>query len=119
MKYSLKQNNMLIKEAVYKKVTVEQNQLIEDEVFGCDHCKKEIKEFPNEESRLVVDVFRHNDNNTEHLHFCSWKCVLSHLPKIKTDYFLNLPFVSFDSTTPGRSAKDLFKLLKKISSPRK
>lgn len=104
---------MKIKDAVYETVTVQQKQVVSWEVYGCDHCKKEIKEFPNEEDRLQMTVFQH-DNSTEYLHFCSWKCVLKYLPKIKTDYFINLPYVSFDAVTKGRTAKDLFKLLKRI-----
>src|SRR5258706_7633837 len=85
---------MIIKKAVYKEMMVKQNRIIEEEINGCDECEEEIKNFPNEPSRLDLTVFQENDKN-ETLHFCSWDCVLKHLPKIKSDNFISLPFVSF------------------------
>ena len=96
-----------------------QRKCVSDTVYGCDECKTEIGDYPNEVSRLEVKVF-HHEKETEHLHFCSWACVISHLPKIKTDYFVDLPFLYYDSDTPNkkivskRSAKELMKLLKRV-----
>lgn len=106
---------MIIKKAKYKKVMVKQNQMISGEVYGCDECRKEIKGFPNEEPRLDIKIFRHDNSDTKSLAFCSWKCVFKHTPKIKTDYFFSLPYVSFDNGTKEASAKEFIKLIKKIN----
>lgn len=100
---------MLIKDAKYKKVRRTTNVRVSHEVYGCDECRKEIKNYPNETSRLEVRVF-HHQAEADHLHFCSWKCVFKHLPKVKTDYFVDLPFIHFD--TPVRNSKEFFKALK-------
>ena len=92
---------MEIKKAVYKKVKRVQTVMVKDAVYGCDHCKKEIKDYPNEEGRLELTVF-YQDSHTEHLHYCSWDCVLMDIPKIKTDDFFNLPYVIFDEKVPNK-----------------
>lgn len=106
---------MLIKEAVYKEVQVTQKELVEHEVHGCDHCTSEIKEYPNEDSRLEITVFYHNhDKESEHLHFCSWECALAHLAEIETDYFISLPYLYFDAPKGSkRSARHLIDVLRK------
>jgi len=106
---------MLIKEATYENVMVETRKRVSDDVFGCDCCEKEIKEYPNENSRLELTVFKGNSDDAEHLHFCSWECVLKQLPKIKTDYFISLPFVYFDEKCEDkRSGNELISLLKRL-----
>lgn len=106
---------MLVKEAVYKEVTVKQNQQVEPPVYGCDCCGKELVEYPNETNRLELTVFHNNSEKTEHLHFCSWRCVLKQLPKIKTDYFIDLPFLYYDEKEgKGRTAKEFIKLIKEL-----
>lgn len=104
---------MIIKRARYKSKMVEHKVRISDDVYGCDFCKKEIKEFPNESGRLEVTVFENNDGcESKHYHLCSWKCVLKFIPTIKSNYFATLPYLHFESdTTKGRAAKDLIKLI--------
>ncbi len=106
---------MIIKEAKYKKKRVQQNVRISEEVYGCDECNKEIKEYPNETGRLDLTIFFQN-NETERLHFCSWKCVLKALPKIKTDYFITLPMIHYggDECVKGKDAKAFMKVLSKL-----
>lgn len=113
---------MIISKAVYKEKMVKRNVCVKDEVNGCDQCKEVIKEYPNEPSRLILTVFRHDDSNSD-FHFCSWDCVLKFIPKIKIDYFFNLPSAMFDGDQYSdekkklihkRSGKRLFQLLKKI-----
>lgn len=109
---------MIIKEAKYKKVMVKQRQRVSDDVYGCDECRAEIKDYPNEGSRLELKIF-HYDNRCDHLHFCSWRCVLKHIPKVKSDYFVDLPFLYFgeskdDKLVGKRSAKEFIKILKKL-----
>lgn len=105
---------MIIKEAKYKNVKVMQRKCVSETVYGCDECKKEIPKFPNESSRLDLTIF-HNSGETEHLHFCSWRCVLKHVPKIKSDYFVTLPMLYFDQGTKNRTAKDFIKIIKKLN----
>jgi hypothetical protein len=121
---------MIIKEAKYKKVKRIVEVLISDDVYGCDHCKKEIDDSGN----LSIDVFFHDEkfkkqniNNTDKYDFCSWKCLITFLPKIKTDYFISMPFLHYDNkiTKDGTSVKDFFDLFKdldkttlKISKPK-
>ena len=103
---------MIIKEAKYKNVMVKQRKCVSETVYGCDECRAEIKEYPNEENRLELTVFRHGSENAEHLHFCTWDCVLNHIPKIKTNYFVSLPYLYYDGRkTSVRGAKQLIKLL--------
>ena len=87
--------------------------VIQEESFGCDECHKAIDEqlgSGNTEHRdhLEVTVFRKKTESAEHLHFCSWRCALAHLPKICTDYFVSLPFLQYDGRWPGTTAKDFF-----------
>ena len=107
---------MIIKKAEYKKVMKEVNERISDDVYGCDQCKKEF----GSEDKLQIDVFYHDEKNkkqnngggTDKHDFCSWVCVFKFLPKIKTDYFVNLPYLKYDSKTKGATAKDFLKLIK-------
>ena len=103
---------MLIKAAKYKKIKVFQNQCITEAVYGCDHCGKEIPEFPNEPYRLELTIFYQN-NESKHEHLCSWACVLKRLLTVKSDHFISLPFVHFDADGK-RSAKELVGILKRI-----
>jgi hypothetical protein len=103
---------MLIKKAKYRTVSVKQKRIVKEEVHGCDECRTEIENWPNEPVRLDTTVF-FQDGQTERLHFCSWRCALKHLPKIKTDYFISLPNVLFDSGNGKRSGHALVKLLSK------
>lgn len=105
---------MIIKEAKYKKVKKLVSQLVTDTVYGCDECKKEIKDYPNESQSLELTVFRNNDLPTEHLHLCSWACVFKHIPKIKSDYFVSLPYLYFDDAVSKRGYKEMIRLIKKI-----
>lgn len=108
---------MIIKKAVYKKKKVLQNTRISDAVYGCDCCRKEIKNYPNEEGRLNVTVFYNESgkdtDDIDHYHFCSWSCVLKFIPTVKTGYFLSLPHVMFDEKGV-KSAYELIRLLKPL-----
>lgn len=106
---------MLIKKAKYKKVKVWQKRQISPDVHGCDCCKKEIKEWPNEASRLELTVFNNeHDTQSERYHFCSWSCVLKFVSTVKCNYFISLPHLYFDAGVKERTAKELIKLIKKI-----
>lgn len=104
---------MIIKQAKYKTKMVKQRVMVSGEVNGCDCCREEIRDYPNEPGRLEVTVFQHADSaEYKHLHYCSWKCVLAALPKLQTDYFISLPYLYYDHTG-RRSASELIKILKR------
>jgi hypothetical protein len=113
-----------IKDAVYDNCT-ECGRIkgtIVEESFGCDGCKKPIDEQLNNRHRhyLQLTVFREEaDTSAEHLQFCSWKCVLKTLPKIKCNYFINLPYLSFDNKLDkGIRAQDFFTAVKNAKKRR-
>jgi hypothetical protein len=105
---------MVIKPAKYKKEKRVVTVRVSEEIHGCDNCKKEI-DFNNPKIQsLELTVFRHQYNTqSERLIFCSWSCVLEKLPKIKTDYFVSLPYLMFDTNHKGVSAKDFIKEIRK------
>ena len=106
---------MIVKEAEYKSVQVTQRKCISEAVYGCDECGAEIKNYPNEDSRLEVDVFNNEkDTSVDHLHFCSWDCVLKHIPKIDSDYFVSLPYLYYDSRG-NRSANRFIEIINQSS----
>ncbi len=105
---------MKIKDAVYRKQMVEQMIEVEPEEYGCDECAKHLPDYPNETTRLHLSVFYKDRDRTDDLHFCSWKCCLGHLPKIKTDYFIAFPHVIFDESSNERTGFELIQLLKKL-----
>jgi len=114
---------MLIKEAEYKKVKVTQQRMVKDAIYGCDECGTEINEYPNEEDRLEVTVFYQDFERTEktgRLHFCSWECVFKHLPKIKCDHFISLPFVYMDGQQKTkRCGRHLMEILSELNTSKK
>lgn len=109
---------MIIKKAKYRKVKKIVTERVSDDVYGCDECKKEIKEG---QYKLDVTIFYNNkklskqhngDGETDRHEFCSWDCVCKFLPKIKTDYFVSLPYLFYDSKMKqkGIKANDFIKL---------
>ena len=76
---------------------------VSPDVYGCDNCQKEIQRQLDAGKRqhLQMTVFRNpSDSGAEHLEFCSWKCVLQYLPKVNSNYFVNLPYLHFDEGYP-------------------
>ena len=102
---------MKLKERLYRICTeCGQDKTISQESFGCDGCKKSI----DNRQYLDLSVF-HSKDHTEHLQFCSWLCLLRKLPKIETDYFINLPFLTFNnSLEKGIRAKDFLAALRGV-----
>jgi hypothetical protein len=88
---------------------------VSPEIFGCDNCRKEIQRHlvAGKRENLQMTVF-HNAGGSKHKEFCSWKCVLAYLPKIKSDYFASLPYMHFDTGYPKEmTAKALISLLRR------
>lgn len=84
--------------------------LIREEEYGCDYCKK-----PFTDGCLEVTVFsRETSEDSKRYQFCSWMCCLKTTKKIKSDYFLELPMLSFDSVPKGRRAKDFWAAIKEL-----
>lgn len=90
---------MIIKEREYKTCPeCGSKELVEEAVFGCDNCEKPIDFNKSEKEReyLHITVFYHEKEGTDSLHLCSWKCVFQKLRTLKTDSFIDLPYLSFD-----------------------
>lgn len=91
---------------------VERSEQVTSDIYGCDECECEIPELPNEPNRLELTVFDKNDES-RHLHFCSWRCVLTHIPKVECTYFIDLPFLYYDiKEGKNRLAKELIDIIK-------
>lgn len=59
----------------------------------------------------------HHGGESQAMQFCCWQCVIEMLPKLKTDYFISLPFLHFDEeSTAGVRAQDFFKAISKFKS---
>lgn len=104
---------MKIQEAKYEMCSKcgTRKNLISDEVYGCDQCRKPISIELNGKRHhdyLQLTVFRTGDESESH-QFCSWACVLKFLPTIRTDYFINLPYLQYEADAlPGQRASDFF-----------
>lgn len=89
---------------------------ISPDTYGCDNCRKEIQRTlaAGKRQHLQLTVFcQGRDVSSEHLEFCSWECVLAYLPKIKCNYFVNLPYLHFDAGYPKEmTGKELIRLLR-------
>jgi len=84
--------------------------LIREEEYGCDYCKKVITG-----DTLTVDVFN-KDHDTKRYEFCSWLCCLKATKKLKSDYFINLPMLHFDKQPKGQRAKDFWAAIKELGT---
>jgi len=84
-----------------------------EETYSCDECAKVIDLNKTNIEYLDIAIFFH-DNSKEigHRQYCSWKCCLKNLRKVKTDYFISLPMLTFDTKTKGLHPRDFFKLVK-------
>ena len=103
---------MKIKDATYHTCPTCENRRREtDDEYGCDECKTPIDYGGQQRMYLAAEVFR-NGKPTESLQFCSWKCALKGLKKVKSDYFVSLPYLHYDDHQKGIRAKDFFDAIK-------
>ena len=109
---------MLLKERVYEKCSQcnQTTKVIQEKSYGCDCCKKPIDELLNSGNTkhndyLQVTVF-HDGNKADDFQFCSWVCVFKKLKKIKTNYFITLPYLAYDQKEKGQTVKDFWKCIK-------
>ena len=72
-------------------------EMISDEEYGCDNCGKSINDDDSGESHNYLDATTHSTNgSSEHIHCCSWECMLNVLKRCETDYFICLPYLTYD-----------------------
>ena len=104
---------MILREAKWKECPCcgRRGDLLQDEKYGCDECKKEIDMSKPGSDYLRVTVHS-NDERARSMEFCSWRCTVKGLKKIKTDYFIAMPFLNYDTRKKGLMATDFFKLIK-------
>lgn len=101
---------MIIKKAKWKKEKRVVSIPVHGDVYGCDCCKKEISKDKNP---LEVRAFFKNDEPVKDYQFCSWDCVIKYIPKVKCDFFADLPFLHFDKQVEGRRFEDFLKAINK------
>jgi len=100
---------MIIKERKFRECPeCGSKKLIKDEEYGCDTCKS-----PIIDTYLSLTLFKHSDESKDY-HFCSWECVLKKLKTLKTDYFITLPYLSFDEPTEKRGYKGFWKAIERV-----
>lgn len=105
---------MIIKERKFKEcITCGHKEMIGDEEYGCDNCKRKI-DLSENRSYLSASVFHHSGETSDNLHFCSWDCVLKKLKTIQTDYFISLPYLLFDETNPRINGMGFWDAIGKI-----
>lgn len=88
--------------------------LLREEIYGCDTCKTVIDlNTPEGQSREYLEAqrFTKKDATTQH-HFCSWKCLAKWLRTVKTDYFISLPYLTYDTPQGKKLTNELLNLLK-------
>jgi hypothetical protein len=104
---------MIIKEREYQ--TCEccgTTKMVSDEEYGCDHCGKPIDMY-GDEIVLRATLFFHG-KDAHSLHFCSWRCALAKLSETSTDYFIDLPYLTFDFTRSERNAVAFWKAVREF-----
>jgi len=108
---------MLIKEEKWSvcKCCGRRDKIIQQEVYGCDCCKKEIDFNKDDTEYLDFAIFYHDSSN-EHKRVCSWSCFAKLIKKLvkgrATDYFINTPYLNFDYKKRGLTVSDFLKILK-------
>jgi hypothetical protein len=103
---------MIVKEATYKTCKgCGTKHRLTDETYGCDECRKPIDRGGEQRQYLQATVFKHGEES-KRLEFCSWRCCLKGLRKVKSDYFVSLPFLHYDERQKGVRARDFFTLLR-------
>ena len=108
---------MIIKEQKFK-VCKEcgDRELIKDEEYGCDTCKTNIDYLSGSKEReyMEITVFHYGDK-TDRYQFCSWACMFEKLKNIKTDYFVSLPYLKFDSNVKSLGVEGFWAAIKELN----
>lgn len=104
---------MIIKERVWETCpTCGYRHLVSDDEYGCDGCGKPID---SQAPLMEMTVFNHNGCN-DHYGFCSWACFFKKLVEVESDYFVDLPCLAFDESTPGLRVSDFWDAIKEIGA---
>ena len=110
---------MIIRERKWKKCDkCGARHLIQDEAFGCDECARPINLSSPEEERLDVSTFnKAASSESTTYHFCSWPCVFKKLTILSRtcDYFIGLPYLSFDNEKIGTRACDFWEAVREYT----
>jgi len=74
----------------------------------CDCCGKAIRS----DQLALTSTELHQDDRAERRYFCCWACALTHLSRMKGDYFLELPYLQYDDVPRGCHARDFWKAVR-------
>lgn len=91
---------------------------VSEEEYGCDNCGKPI-ELYDDQALLRLRLFWHDgrgSNGDDTLHLCSWKCALQKASTLSTDYFIDLPYLSFDEPNSERNAAAFWQAVREFGS---
>ena len=89
---------MIIKKATYRKCPqCGIVRRIADEEYGCDGCGAPLNYTDSNCEFLRMTVFSQGAEGADVYHFCSWQCVLKKLATLSCDYFIDMPFLHFDT----------------------
>jgi len=109
---------MIIKQRVSRKCKeCGLSKLVKHEEYGCDNCKAPIEPDKSaiDRDHLRVTVFHQHREETDTLEFCSWECVFRKLRELKTDHFIDLPYLSFERTNPEMGVDAFWKAIRECS----
>lgn len=97
---------MKIKKAIYETVFKETKKLVTPAIYGCDQCGKELTD------KLTTTAFDAKGEYKDY-DYCSWKCVMEHLPTISEDCdnIIDLPTLLFQKDE-NMSGTDLVEIIK-------
>ena len=88
-------------------------KVISSDRYSCDECGALMHlDTKGEQDFLDLTVF-HNKKPTRTIQCCSWECILKKVRRVRTDYFISLPFILFDGKVDGCRAKDFFAAINK------
>ena len=92
-------------------------KLVKDEEYGCDVCKTNIDYLSGGDDRefLEIQVFYDEDDRVSRFQLCSWACVFEKLKTVKTDYFISLPYLMFDSNIKSLGVEGFWAAIKNES----
>lgn len=81
---------------------------ISQAIYKCDCCKKIL-----EEVHLTTSVWRNTeDSDPKGYHFCSWKCFLKKMSKVRIGHFMDFPLLDCGRVKPGLSVKEFWKAVR-------
>lgn len=112
---------MKIKDAVYATCgeCKRQHEQISPEEYGCDECMQPINRGARGNHLSLLQATAHRTEGApKDYEFCSWVCCLKGLSKVKTDYFITLPYLTYDEDQPGLRAQDFFAAYRQIDAVR-